>query len=315
MHFNFTGILGWVVYFSQLTSGVSFAVDGQVFLETSGEVQEYARNVAEDIYKTSTAILMVSPDQREFESILASWNQLLVRLSHNFNVLKELGKLDSSLGITASNVFDDLQLYWLEVIQNPDICKILFNYSLNADHNFVTDLTTLNFEAGSFLRSQMFDFFDKVLSENADVVCIQEIIDDNVCDLYEVLNKNYRYFIYIPFKNEVGFLGECCNRGVLIASKYKMKRIQFNSKDVLVASGFKVLRIKSRSDRNDDKGGGSCEAGVTARWGEDKNVQWEGYVKGEAHDGKGNYAEGRITQKDNGKGEADIHGGHESKKK
>ena len=52
--------------------------------------------------------------------------------------------------------------------------------------------------------------------------------------------------------------------------------------------------------------------GVTGHWGGDKGMQWEGYVKGEAHDCNGNYAEGKVTQRDDGSGEIDVHGGHES---
>lgn len=41
-------------------------------------------------------------------------------------------------------------------------------------------------------------------------------------------------------------------------------------------------------------------------------IQWEAYLGGEIHDNKGNYVEGEIIQKDNGSGQFDIHGGHES---
>ena len=62
-------------------------------------------------------------------------------------------------------------------------------------------------------------------------------------------------------------------------------------------------------------GRGKVEGGITGKWGDGKGIQWEGYVKGEAYDGKGNYAGGKATQKDDGSGQVDVYGGHESKKK
>lgn len=51
-------------------------------------------------------------------------------------------------------------------------------------------------------------------------------------------------------------------------------------------STFEILPTKSHRDRDkhESKGSKSCEAGVTAKWGDGKGVQWESYVKGEAND-------------------------------
>jgi hypothetical protein len=78
---------------------------------------------------------------------------------------------------------------------------------------------------------------------------------------------------------------------------------------------YKMLLVKSHRDRNDDRGGSSYEGGITGKWGDGNGIHWEGYVQGEAHDRDGNYVEGRVTQKDDGTGEVDVHGGHESKNK
>jgi hypothetical protein len=62
-----------------------------------------------------------------------------------------------------------------------------------------------------------------------------------------------------------------------------------------------------------DREGWSGKVGGKCKWGSENGPSWSVYVQGEAHDGKGNYIEGKISQSSNGHGQADIHGGHESK--
>lgn len=65
-------------------------------------------------------------------------------------------------------------------------------------------------------------------------------------------------------------------------------------------------------DRGDDRAGYRGEGGIKGKWGDGDGIHWEGYVYGGGSDGKGNYWEGEITQRDDGSGEVDIRGGHES---
>ncbi len=78
---------------------------------------------------------------------------------------------------------------------------------------------------------------------------------------------------------------------------------------------FIAVPFRIRDNRDNDRGGKTCEGGVSASWGDGVAIQWEGYLKGEVYDGKGNYAEVRATQKEDGTGIVDICGGYESKNK
>ncbi len=61
-----------------------------------------------------------------------------------------------------------------------------------------------------------------------------------------------------------------------------------------------------------DKGGGEGTVGVGVKWGDpDKGVTWHGYAEAKAHDGKGNSVGGRVTQRSDGTGEAEVYAGHE----
>jgi hypothetical protein len=82
--------------------------------------------------------------------------------------------------------------------------------------------------------------------------------------------------------------------------------------------GFKILPVKSHRDRdrdrNDDRQvGGGFEVGGTMHYGGKDGPTFEGYVKGDVHDNKGNYAEGRIDHDFNkNEGDVDVHGGNRS---
>lgn len=177
---------------------------------------------------------------------------------------------------------------------------------------------------------------NKILSENADVVCVQEIVaDSSVYDLCEALQQSYAHFLYIPSIAELDSAKEVSEIGTLIASKYHMEQPQLGEASIKIINLYPdssdnhsllwkpslysrgkqecaILLIKSRRDRDDDAGG-SCETGIRATWGD--GIHWEGYVRGEAHDDRGNYVEGELKQRDDGTGGVDIRGGHEKQDK
>ena len=78
--------------------------------------------------------------------------------------------------------------------------------------------------------------------------------------------------------------------------------------------GFKILPVKSHRDRDRDDDrqvGGGFEVGGTIHYGGKDGPHFEGYVKGDVHDNKGNYAEGRIDHDFNkNEGDIDVHGGN-----
>ena len=262
--FSLTCILGSAIFFSQLASAASITAEPQVSLMTSKEISEYASGIAENIRKTAIAILCVPPGEQTFENTLRPWNRLSAQLAQDFNTLDALGKLDSPSDILASRISDNLHAYLLEVTQNPEFQQTLINCFLDITNNtelnsfqrylgarFVkngsnepvylrgsseeqntstTDFIILNLKSGSLATSEISDLANKILSENADVVCIQEVLaDDHAYDLYETLEGNYAHFIYVPPTAAFDLPGSGCVGGMLIASKYRMEQTQFNT--------------------------------------------------------------------------------------
>lgn len=56
--------------------------------------------------------------------------------------------------------------------------------------------------------------------------------------------------------------------------------------------------------------GSSIEGGLNVEWGGENGIEIGGYLKGEAHDDKGNYAEIEIEQKSDGTGGLSASAGH-----
>ncbi len=76
---------------------------------------------------------------------------------------------------------------------------------------------------------------------------------------------------------------------------------------------FKILLARSNRNGNDDRqAGGGWEAGIDIRYGGKDGSQVDGYVKGEAHDDKGNYVEGKVDHNfNNNEGSVGVHGGNQ----
>lgn len=257
-------ILGSAIFTSQLTSGVSFAAEPRVSMTTSREIEEYASDIEENIRTTAIAILCVPPDKQTFENILRPWNRLSAELAQDFNALDALGKLNSPSSVIASQISDDLHAYLLEVTQNPELHQILTNCSLDTARNAqlnpfqrylgarlakngsnepvylrgsseeqnssATNFTVLNLKSGSLANGHASDLANRILSENADMIYIQEVVaDDHAYDLYGVLKGSYAHFIYVPPAARLDLSGSHCQSGILIASKYRMEQAQFNT--------------------------------------------------------------------------------------
>lgn len=87
---------------------------------------------------------------------------------------------------------------------------------------------------------------------------------------------------------------------------------------MLIASRFRkdrlnVLLAKSRGggSNNGGQAGGSWELGFDFSYGGKDGPKLDGYVKGEAHDDRGNYVEGRVDHNFNdNEGTVGVHGGN-----
>jgi hypothetical protein len=292
-------------------------------LMDSMEIEERVVLIAEKIDETAKAILSIAPEGHTFENTLKLWNQLSTEL------LQELDALNSVDTMMTSQLSDYLQSYFMEVVQDPELSQILMDCSYKVAQNMEIDpfqryvgsrliengsepvyfngiaeekndvetvSNLLNFKS----EAQVSQLAYKILSANADAVCIHDIVaDHHAYALYNTLKKNYAHFIYVPARSIFNFANSNQKKGMLIASK-------FNEDE------FGIFLAHSRRDSNDDRGGASCQIGIDAAWGDGKGIQWEAYFSGEIHDNKGNYLEGEVTQRDNGSGRFDIHGGHES---
>jgi hypothetical protein len=99
--------------------------------------------------------------------------------------------------------------------------------------------------------------------------------------------------------------------------RLRTPRLAAKRTDALLG-GFKILPVKSHRDRDRDRSddrqvGGGFEVGGTMHYGGKDGPTFEGYVKGDVHDNKGNYAEGRIDHDFNkNEGDVDVHGGNRS---
>ena len=334
LQFSRACILGSAFLISQLTLSISVAAEPRASFTTSREMEKYAIDIVEKINKTALIILSTPPDQQTFENTLRPWNRLSAQLAQDLDVLDALSKVDVSSSVTASQLYDELHAYLFEVAQNSELRQTLINCSLSIAHNseldpfqryigarFVTDdcnepvylcgtaeeqnssatdYTVLNLESGSLTEVQVSDLAHKILSENVDAVCIQEVAsEDHAYVLYKGLYKNYAHFVYVPPSPASSLSGNQRKHGRLIASKFGNNAV-------------KILLAKSNKDRDDDrKAGGSYEAGVNFGYGGKDGPQVDGYVKGEAHDDRGNYVEGRVDHNFNrNEGNVGVRGGN-----
>ncbi len=262
--FVLTCILGSAIFTSQVAPVValeSSSLNQPASLTTSIEVQEYVRNVAENVYKTAEAILSIPPEDQSFENTLKPWNELSARLSQDFKILNVLAESHSSCSSAAFQALEDLDGFLTKITQNPQLhrafhscCHRLsnddrlnpmqsymvscflqnsFNEPLHLrgsseeKNNSETNFTVLDFEPDFFLDRKASDLARKIFSVDADVICIRQVSADDAYDLYETLREGYVHFIYVsPCAN---LLDPSKHRvGLLIASNYSVEKIRFN---------------------------------------------------------------------------------------
>lgn len=144
-----------------------------------------------------------------------------------------LEKEDSKL---TEKILNPLKHY-LDEFQNASDSLIYLSGTCIEKNDSVIDLHILNLESCLNIPAE---FLAKlILSQNADVVCIQDMDTDYAHDLYELLQNTYAYFLHNSFPTLHRFL---------IASKHPMKNAQFNPfKDQKNNEGCLDFIIKNKS--------------------------------------------------------------------
>lgn len=296
-------VLGFVIFVSKVPLATAIERPACERPTSIHEVQEYTTHIADMITHVTESILSISPGQHTYENTLRPWNQLCMLLSQHIHTLNSIAESDLISNTTAFQALTDLNAFLLQTLNFHDLSQI---FTACSQKILEADLSTplqrhiaTRFINNSWQKSLGFlhPAQEKPTPE----------LESAIADL------NYITFMEMPETNVA------CTPKLFIEEAYDLQKDPqqgiMNHQFTSVLGGFHILPIKSHKDRDGDKKGGSCEGGITGKWGDGKGIQWEGYVKAEAHDDKGNYVEGKVTQKDDGTGEANVNGGHESKKK
>ncbi|MBY0530092.1 MAG: endonuclease/exonuclease/phosphatase family protein [Rhabdochlamydiaceae bacterium] len=111
------------------------------------------------------------------------------------------------------------------------------------------DFSILTLESRFLIDSELVNFRNTILSEDPDVICLQEISSsDHAFDLYDILEKHYAHFIYIPAATTLDPSESSCENGLLIASKFHIEQPQFNlffENDEDINEGFFDFIVKN----------------------------------------------------------------------
>lgn len=220
----------------------------QISATTYQEMEAYIHNVKESIKETNETILAIPLDQQTFANTLKPWIQLLGQIHRSFNALHVFAQRNPEI----SQSIEDLLSFFLDIVQdNPNLYQALANCSekisqdpeLNPFQSYLancfiegvsaeknedeTDLYVLNLE--SFLESSASTLAKTILSQEADVICIQKMSTDCAYDLYELLQDTYAHFLYmLPANPTLAFQKYHPINGLLIASKYPIENVQFH---------------------------------------------------------------------------------------
>ena len=297
---NLTCILGFAVLVSKVSLAATIEMSPSERPTSIHEVQEYTAHIADTISHITESILSILPEQHTFENTLKPWNQLCILLSKNIHTLNNIAESDLISNTTASQALGDLKAFLLQTLNFHDLPRILAACSqkileANVSTPFQRHIAT------RFINNSWQESLGLLHPTQERTTPKRAIMDLDSTDFMEIPEATVAY-VPKSFIEEAYNLQKDPQQGVM--------NLQFTS----VLGRFNILPIRSNRDRDDNKSGGSIEGGITGTWGDGNGIQWEGYVKGEAHDGKGNYAEGKITQRDDGTGKIDAHGGHENKK-
>ncbi|MBM3198871.1 MAG: hypothetical protein FJZ58_06425 [Chlamydiae bacterium] len=256
--------------------------------------QVYALSIeelqVENIHSTVHSILSIPQEEQTFDNTIRSWYQLSAQVSTSSDELYTyLLSLAQEQGLyqhlinCSSNIkntdLDPFQRYLVaRFVGNALNDPVCIRGTAEEKSTPTNDCTLFAFETSEF---SMDDLTHEILSENFDAICIHEIFSDSdAYDLYKLLRRSYAYFIYVPPSVTPGFSCTDLRKGVLIAGKFR-------------EDPFRILL--ARSERGSDKQAGrGMEFGIEFKYGGNERSQVDGYIKGEAHDSKGNYIEGRV---------------------
>ena len=265
--FMLTCILGSAVFISPTTLGRALEVmtsQQRFSLASPMEVQEYVREIVKHINQTAEKILSIPSDLQTFENTLRPWNRLSAELISNFNHLNALAEEPSFSSTAVLEFIEDLHAFLMEVSQNSQLYGALVSCSqkITSDHasspfqrhiasSFLknnwsefahirgsaqeknsteTDFTVLNLKSADLPRDQGSDLAKRILSANADVVCIHEVGADDANDVYDALKEDYAHFLYVAANiTATDFSGHHHHpSGMFIASKCSIEKVRFN---------------------------------------------------------------------------------------
>lgn len=272
-------ILGSFAFYSQLSMSFAFEKTSIVepFYKSTMEIQEDLSEVTESIKKTVQDLLILTPNQRTFENTLMPWNEALAQLRRSINLLNAIATTQSFQSPATFEMLGNFHSLLIEIAQCSQLSDILIGCAekslqeqeLNPFQRYIArhflsndaseyihvlgtaqekesdevGFTILSLNPLDGLRSNSSDLARRILSTNADVICIQETYAHDACNLYEVLHSSYAHFLYmdadvaaLPMLNYDN-LG-----GFFIASKFPLERIQLskfqhnhnNSNEVIV---------------------------------------------------------------------------------
>src|SRR5581483_4613900 len=237
----------------QTVSGISFEIPLKPV-----EVEESCYfNTMKEIQIQTDEIASIYFEKRTFENTLKAWNQLGYKVAETSRALSSIG---NPMLIHDWNVFVDMTVF-----QNRDLNRALIAYAncppdhealnpyqlrsldlflskvhqddsptythlkgLIEDNDFSGErLTILNLSAKSKGELSLEHLVEKILAEDPDVVCIQDITEDGSSyELYDFLKRHYaHFFMTIDIRGLTSAL--LPNKSLLIASKCSMENPEF----------------------------------------------------------------------------------------
>ncbi|MGE5196267.1 MAG: endonuclease/exonuclease/phosphatase family protein [Anaerolineae bacterium] len=224
------------------------------------EIQEYTREITQNVYQIIEKILSIPADQQTFENTLRPWNRLKGDLASSFNQLNALAE-GSFFSSVAHQAIEDFRMVFTEISQDNQLYEALIVCSQKINHNpastpfelyianqFLsnnrselshirgsaqekntneTDFTVLNLKSADFPRGQALDLVKIISLANADVICIHEISVNDAHDVFHALQDDYAHFLYLDADSAVFHFSEY-RGGILIASKCNIEKARFN---------------------------------------------------------------------------------------
>jgi|GEM_PF-6545341 len=136
-------------------------------------------------------------------------------------------KVEEYVSETTENICKNAFQHYIgtQVIKNDSNEPFYLRGSAEETNNLSLDFTILNLKSGHLSDSAILNLSKKILSENVDVIYIQEVVSNAAANvLYEALEAHYAHFLYVP----TAALNPS-ESGMLIASKYKIEKPQFNT--------------------------------------------------------------------------------------